>query len=215
MPTWASFTRGVGNLQPLGHENPVDLARLQLSKASAKQVASALRGLGLLDGGGRPDFRLLRLVNQQEFSPLSEALAEHFPWLTAALDSRSLADVQESIDALDAPASSKKRFYRFVSSVRRKTDQPMPEGMPTFGADFRGTEGDRPTEAQSSASPPPQSADIHTRATSIANQILMQEADAYVEALRAALATSDFETAESVSQRLAHLRKESRSGDSR
>jgi len=195
LASWPAFLHAIAALAPLPTDGPVDLASLGVSPATRKQVVPGLRVLRLVDEHDVAHFRLRRLTSRSDYAAVTEALAERFPDITAAIATADPDAMRAAVDELDAPVSSKARFWRFVRAAHQAAGG---DTLPALGF-----------------SPPAQPRPPRRRRPAItddpaARQSLMAELAVYQGALPGLLSIPDLDGAAVISDRLRELRNELR-----
>lgn len=195
LASWPAFRRAVASLGPLPAAGAVDLGSLREPTATQKQVVAALRVLGLVDDRERAHFRLRRLSSRGDYAAVTEALAERFPHLAAAIATGDADAMRLAVDGFDAPDSSKERFWRFVRQAHRAAG-----------------EGTLPPLAFSplAGRPPRRRSRSPLADDPMARQSLEAELAAYQAALVRLLSIPELDGATVVSDRLRELRNELR-----
>jgi hypothetical protein len=195
LASWPAFRRAVAGLGPLPAAGPVNLDSLREPMATRKQVVAALRVLGLVDGREHAHFRLRRLSSRSDYTAVTEALAERFPHVAAAIATGDPNAMRLAVDGFDAPSSSKERFWRFVREAHRAAGE---SALPPLAF------------SPPAGRPPPRRGRSALADDPVARQSLEAELAAYQEALVRLLSIPDLDGATVVSDRLRELRNELR-----
>lgn len=200
LAAWHSFEAAVLRLGGrLPSDRPVDISAMQLSRSTEKQVVASLRALRLLGPDDVANFRLRRLVATRDFVTVVEALAERFPDLVGAIRAGASSEELEALmGRLDAPPSSKERFWRFVRGAFVAAGESCPAPIPK-SSDRVQRRGRRREHMKGDCND-----DVCARS------LLEAEAHEYSAALERALVSDDLEAAAALSDRLRLLREEMR-----
>lgn len=215
LATWPSFQAALVQLRGcLPSDRPVDMAKLGPSPSTRKQVAAALRALGLVTSSDLADFGLRRLVANDDYSIVVAALEERFPEPCAAAKRRAgRQEITQIIEGYGAPASSNDRFWRFVRGAYAAAHGgDLPKITFGRGSAASSSAGRVATVASARAVQPRNELKglIGSKDDSVARRLLEAEACSYERALEAALAQPDLAAASTISDRLRKLREELR-----
>lgn len=215
LATWPSFRGTVEQLRgSVPSDRPLDISSLGAHQSTTKQVAAALRALGLVTPSGVADLRLHRLVTKKDYSIVVGAVEQRFPDLVAAISRRaSQQEIAQIIQRYGAPTSSNERFWRFVRGAYGAAHQDVPPKI-TFRRRARASSraGRVAAVANGGTIPRPPELDgvVRTGDDPVARRLLEAEAAEYAASLDAALARQDLAAAATISERLRLLRAELR-----
>lgn len=191
--SWKAFATAVDRLRQQGVPRTVTGTALGVRDATAKQLVSTFRTLGLVSNGNEPSLALRRLLKGDD-AALIEVLATRYPSLVRPLETGELPDLGTLKDDFGLSDEAARRFRAFLNGAvgkgRRREAHPTQSGTPR---DAPGSPGRRAVTTRGPAG--------------AATKLAEAEGEVYLEALREALARGDTRTATWLHERLAAVRQ--------